>query len=76
MEPGGLWDSGRFEVKALITKDDKPAGEAALQYAGKTSQFEGRLTLAEAGVYQVTVFAFDPTNGNTGVDATTIIVTP
>ena len=76
MEPGGLWDSGRFEVKALITKDGEPAGEVALQFAGKTSLFEGKVTFPEAGVYGLTVFAFDPANGNTGVDATTIVVAP
>jgi hypothetical protein len=72
--PGGLWDASRIEVKALVKKDGKPSGEFSLAYAGKASQFTGILDVGEEGVYEVTVYAYDPLNGNTGVDTTTVVV--
>jgi hypothetical protein len=72
--PGGLWDASRIEVKALVKKDGKPAGEFSLAYSGKASQFTGILDVGEEGVYEVTVYAYDPLNGNTGVDTTTVVV--
>lgn len=72
--PGGVWDANRLEVKALVKKDGKPAGGFPLSYAGASSQFAGSLGVKEEGVYDVTVYAYDPSNGNTGVDTTTVVV--
>lgn len=76
MEPGGLWDSGRFEVRARIKRDGAPAGEIELRYAGTASQFEGTVEADRPGTYEATVYAYDPSNGNTGLDGVTFIVSP
>lgn len=73
IEPKGLWDSDKYEVKAIVTRDGKPAGKVDLKYAGTTSQFAGTIPVDGAGVYDVTVYAYDPANGNTGVDRTTFM---
>ncbi len=72
--PGGLWDADKFEVKALIKKDGKLIAEAPMQYAGNTSQFSGSFEITGAGAYEITVYAYDPANGNTGVDKTTLLI--
>ena len=46
-----------------------------LAYAGQASQFRAVLEINEARTYEVVVFAYDPANGNTGLDKTTFIVT-
>jgi len=72
--PGGLWDANRYEVKALIRRNGAPAGSVALAYAGSTSQFAGVLTVETPGTYEAVVYAYDPSNGNTGLDRTTFVV--
>ena len=74
IEPEGLWDANRFEVAILLEHNGKPAGIIPMEYAGSTSQFRGTVRIVEPGAYQVTVFAHDPGNGNTGLDRTTFIV--
>lgn len=74
LEPGGVWDAERVEVRALVRKDGKPVGEIPLSCTEEPSQFAGSLDVQGAGVYEVTVYAYDPSNGNTGVDATTVVV--
>ncbi len=73
-EPKGLWDSSRYELQALVKLDGKPLTQVPLKYAGKTSTFEGELSVQQKGAYEVTVTAFDPSTGNTGVDRTTFLV--
>lgn len=74
IEPGGLWDADRFQVRALLSRNGKPEDEVDLAYAGATSQFTATLEDLEPGAWQATVYAYDPLNGNTGVDHTTWIV--
>ncbi len=74
IEPEGLWDANLIEVAILLERNGKPAGVIPMEYAGNTSQFRGTVPVAEPGAYQVTVFAYDPGNGNTGLDRTTFIV--
>lgn len=74
MEPGGLWDSDAIEITAQVVKDGVHVADVAMTYAGEPSQFEATLTAAEPGVYAVTVTAFDPRNGNAGLDRTTFVV--
>ncbi len=76
ISPGGLWDANKFEVAALLSKDGKRVGVLPLQYAGVTSQFSGTWNVTEAGVYEATVYAYDPSNGNTGLDSVTFMVMP
>jgi hypothetical protein len=74
--PGGVWDANKYEVKALLKKDGAQIGDLALHYAGTTSQFAGAWTVQETGSYEAVVYAYDPANGNTGVDSVTFVVEP
>jgi hypothetical protein len=71
IEPGGRWDANRFEVRALVERDGEPVTEYPLAYAGEISQFAVNLPLPSPGLYDVTVYAYDPDTGNTGLDRTT-----
>ncbi len=72
--PGGLWDANKIEVTALLYRNGKRIGKLPLKYAGSTSQFAGTWDVKEGGVYQATVYAYDPATGNTGLDSTTFLV--
>ncbi len=72
--PGGLWDADKLEVKALVTRNGEHLAPVDLKFAGETSQFAGSVPVFGAGLYDVTVYAHNPANGNTGVDRTTFIV--
>ncbi len=74
IEPGGLWDASGYEVAALLARDGRPAGRLPLAYAGATSQFQASLALDVPGAWEITVYAYDPASGNTGLDRTTVIV--
>lgn len=76
IEPGGLWDAGKFEVKALLKRNGEAAGELPLEYAGTISQFAGNWDIKQPGTYQASVYAYDPANGNTGMDNVTFVVAP
>lgn len=76
LEPGGHWDPSKYEVKALLKRNGEAAGELALEYAGAISQFVATWDVKQVGTYQATVYAYDPANGNTGVDSATFIVAP
>ena len=71
-----MWDANTIEVAALLKKNGHQVGSLSLQYAGTPSQFAGIWEIAEAGVYEATVYAYDPSNGNTGLDSVTVIVSP
>jgi hypothetical protein len=72
--PGGLWDADTLEVKALIKRNGTVLPPIDLAYAGETSQFKGAVPVFGAGLYDVTVYAHNPDNGNTGLDRTTFVV--
>ena len=74
VEPEGLWDANGFEVRAILEHGGKPAREIDLSYAGQTSQFEARIEDLEPGAYEAVVYAYDPSNGNTGLDRTTWVI--
>jgi hypothetical protein len=74
VQPGGLWDANKIEVKALVTRNGEKLPPVPLTYAGTASQFEGYIPVDAPGVYDVQVYAYDPANGNTGLDRTTFIV--
>lgn len=67
-EPGGLWDSDRIEVRALLVHDGSSMDSIPLVYVGKTSEFQGLLEVTDPGLYEAVVYAYDPANGNTGLD--------
>jgi hypothetical protein len=74
LTPGGHWDADKMEVAALLKRDGQEMGLLALRYAGTPSQFEGAMEVRGAGVYEATVYAYDPASGNTGLDSTTFII--
>ncbi|GJL77255.1 MAG: hypothetical protein NPINA01_02440 [Nitrospinaceae bacterium] len=74
IEPGGFWDANRYEVTALIRKNGEPFGKALLKYAGATSQFAGTMKVEAPGTYEAVVYAYDSSNGNTGLDKVTFVV--
>jgi hypothetical protein len=71
---GGLWDADKFEIMALLKKDGKSAGEFPLKYSGQASQFHTSLPVSEKGTYELIVYAYDPANGNTGLDRTSFTI--
>ncbi len=71
---GGVWDADKIEVAALLKRNGQRIGVLPMKYAGSPSQFDGTWNVPETGIYQATVYAYDPANGNTGVDSVTFIV--
>ena len=72
MTPGGVWDANKIEVAALLKKNGKSVGVLPLHYAGSPSQFAAVWKLQDAGTYEAVVYAYDPGNGNTGMDGVTV----
>jgi hypothetical protein len=74
IEPNSLWKALDYEVGALIKRDGVPVQTVAMAYAGKRNTFEGRLEVTKKGVYELIVYAYHPSTGNSGVDRATIVV--
>ncbi len=68
IEPGGMWDANGYEVAAVLTDVSGKATTVPLQYAGETSVFSGSAELKGNGPFEAVVYAYNPSNGNTGVD--------
>lgn len=71
---GGMWDAEQYEVQALVEKDGEPLPPVRLSISEKASTFTGTLDAQQPGLYQLTVYAYDPRTGNTGVATTNFIV--
>lgn len=74
IEPGGIWDAARYDVRASVKRDGQPAGEVRLSYGGRTGYFTGTLPVDKAGAHVITVTAVDTKTGATGVDASSLLV--
>ncbi len=74
--PGGLWDADDYQVRSLVSHNGESRPNILMEYAGEPSQFTGKLSVAEPGTYEVTVYAYDPQTGNTGLDTTTFRIAP
>lgn len=72
--PGGLWDATQYEVGMLVSREGEETIDVAMTHAGTGSRFSGELPVSDAGLYDISVYAYDPRTGNTGLDRTTIIV--
>ena len=70
---GGTWDANQYEVKAILDAEGKQSREISLESTEKSSTFAAEANL-DKGYYTITVYAFDPVTGNTGVDKTNIII--
>ncbi len=74
VEPGGLWNADKLDVAATLIRNGKAERTIPLKFAGQTSQFQTEVKVEERGVYEATVYAYDPANGNTGLDRVTFVV--
>lgn len=74
IEAGGIWDSNLMEVKAMVKKEGQTVAEVPLKNPAQNN-FQGVVPVSEAGYYQITVYAFNPQTGNTGVDIVNYVVT-
>lgn len=75
IKPGGLWNADDYDVGMTVRRGGEVVAEGNLTYAGRASHFAGELPVTDAGVFTVTVYAYDPETGNTGVDYTTVVIT-
>ena len=57
-----------------MKRDGQAAGAVTLVPGKTASSFEGTLEVAAPGAYEVTLYAFDPANGNAGVDSVGFMV--
>jgi hypothetical protein len=65
-EPGGLWDSNRFTIRAqALGPDGDVLASAPLSFAGTTSEYSGSLSLPDAA-NRVRITAVDDTGTNAG----------
>lgn len=71
---GGMWDAKQYEVQAMVEKDGEPLPAVPLSISDKANTFTGTLDARGAGLYQLTIYAYDPRSGNTGVSTTNFIV--
>lgn len=69
---GGLWDASTYEIKALI-ENGTSTKEVELTSTEKANTFSANINVSK-GTYSVTVYAFDPETGNTGLDKTSVIL--
>ncbi|MEO8723609.1 MAG: hypothetical protein ABI395_08830 [Sphingobium sp.] len=72
--PNGQWDANKYEIGAFLAQGGKTLRSISLSYAGKPSEFGGNIDVADKGEYEMTIYAYDPANGNTGLDRFTITV--
>ncbi|MEO6071939.1 MAG: hypothetical protein ABIP67_01455 [Burkholderiales bacterium] len=72
--PNGQWDANKFEIVAMLAQGGKNLQTVSLPYAGKPSEFGGDIDITGKGQYEMTIYAYDPANGNTGLDRFTVTV--
>lgn len=70
---GGMWNAENYEVNAIVSKRSGETRTIPLKIGSKVSTFSGKATFTP-GNYEITVYAFDPATGNTGLDKTNIII--
>lgn len=70
----GLWDATKIEVQALIKRDGKAVQTLPLHVQDQINTFVGNLDLSAPGNYEITIAAYDPQTGNTGVDKVNFVV--
>jgi len=67
-QPGGLWDSDHYDIRAQWVRDGAVVAETPLAYAGTTSEYAGSLAApAEPGAVTLRVVAVDRARANTGM---------
>ena len=74
IEPGGIWDAARYDVRASAKRDGQPAGEVSLSYGGRPGSFPGPFPGQQGRGPVIPVTAVDTKTGATGVDASSILI--
>jgi hypothetical protein len=74
VKPGFPWEPEDYEVAALVKRGEEVVGRYPLRYAESANDFAGTLAIELPGLYDITVYAYDPSSGNTGVDRLTLAV--
>jgi hypothetical protein len=74
VEPRGIWDANRYEVKALVRTAQGVVKEFPLEFTGTTNRFAGSFKVEEMGSYKIFLTAADPRENNYGVGITSIVV--
>lgn len=69
----GTWDANQYEVTAHISREGADAQELQLSISDKPSTFSAKTQLSP-GLYEITISAYDPVTGNTGLDRVNFIV--
>ncbi|NQU43071.1 hypothetical protein HQ520_07285 [bacterium] len=62
------WNPAQFRAMAWIMQDGKVVRRVPLRYADIPSQFEASARIEKPGSYRILIIAFQPENGNAGVD--------
>ena len=70
---GGVWNSDEMEVKGILKKDGKLIKESVLSLVSE-NLFETSVEMKETGYYELTVYAYNPVTGNTGVDKVNYVI--
>lgn len=67
-EPGGMWDSSRWEIRAQWVRGGTVLGEGALEFSGTRNEYAGSLAApGEGGAVTLRVLAVDRARANTGM---------
>jgi len=73
VEKGGVWNSEEIEVNGILKKDGKLVKEIKMSLIS-TNLFEGEYLIDHGGNYELTLYAYHPKTGNTGVDKVNYVI--
>jgi hypothetical protein len=71
-EPGGFWDATRYTIAAQLLRDGRVVAETPLSFAGTTSEYEGTLSVPDAGATRLRVTARDDERVNVGTTTVSV----
>jgi len=71
---GGIWNSDDITINAIAKKEGLKVGEFPLYITDRNNIFEGNFKVNGKGNYELTIYAYDPKTGNTGVDKINYVV--
>lgn len=66
-EPGGMWDSSRYTIRAQLIHDGDVVAEAPLSFTGTTNEYSGSLQVPSEGATTLRVTASDEDRVNFGM---------
>ena len=73
-EPGGLWDSDAYTLRALLLDEGEVVGEWPLTFTGTTSEYATSVSIDSPGTYQLRILAADAAKGNFGMAKASVVV--